>query len=155
MNYDKALACFARALSLGFPRDEERRKSLMGTMLTYLDRLQEITLKSADKSLTLKESTEEMPATNQLNKERRMVIKEMAKLGLQTLARGVKLKRAASDHEKKGELFEAFVLYQECLDCLVAYMDSEKVKANKETSDKIMKLVLEMLEKAESIKKQL
>lgn len=154
--YDKAITAFAKSLKLGFPRKPEFRKQLLKTIVGYIDRLQEICLESGDRTLKLTKSTTNVAAVIDLNKERREVFKSLASEDFQLLSRAVKLKKQAKVYEDEEKFYEAFVLYQECLDCLLAYNDtSTKVKTDEKTKATIKKLILEVLDKAELVKKSI
>lgn len=154
--YDKAITNFSKALDLGFPRKEEYRVKLFEQIVGYIERLQEICLSSGDKTLKLKKSTKQICAVTAIYQERRTTFKILANEGFQLLSRALDLKKRAKEYEIENKRFEAFVLYQECLDCLLAYNDtSERVKNDEGTKKTISKLILEILDKAEGIKKDL
>eukprot|EP00511_Aplanochytrium_stocchinoi_P002814 CAMPEP_0204839952 /NCGR_PEP_ID=MMETSP1346-20131115/35825_1 /ASSEMBLY_ACC=CAM_ASM_000771 /TAXON_ID=215587 /ORGANISM="Aplanochytrium stocchinoi, Strain GSBS06" /LENGTH=243 /DNA_ID=CAMNT_0051977023 /DNA_START=357 /DNA_END=1088 /DNA_ORIENTATION=- len=152
VNYDKALECFANALDHGFPKGDDKRKAICTTMLSYADRLQMLILEYCDPSLGLKESTDTIPARTQLNNKRRDVFSAMTKVNFQALSRGVDLRKRAKAAQEKDLTFAAYVLYAECLDCFMTYMAES---GSKDKNERIMGIVMETLEIAEKLKKEI
>jgi len=151
--YDSALDQFGVALKNGVPTSEDSRKKLVESMSGYLDRIQAI-LKSFGPQPDPKEviSCETVIPYTEVNGRRLETLKAMNKAGFSCVTRGVTLRKEGMEEEEKNNVWVAFLLYSEAIDCFVAYMKADVKGAQNKT---VEKTVLELLDVAEKLKKEM
>mmetsp|Transcript_24033 Transcript_24033/g.42401 ORF Transcript_24033/g.42401 Transcript_24033/m.42401 type:complete len:287 (-) Transcript_24033:127-987(-) len=151
--YDQALEKFGEALDFGVPVSAQACTNLLNSMVGYMDRIHTILseMPSQRDVASVETSGTRVPYTK-LSSNRVKVMQAMGVRGFSCAARGLALRKRAKAELEENRLWPAFLLFSESIDCLVAYMKSDpKGSGNKA----VEKAVLEMLDEAENLKKEM
>mmetsp|Transcript_13003 Transcript_13003/g.23424 ORF Transcript_13003/g.23424 Transcript_13003/m.23424 type:complete len:247 (+) Transcript_13003:54-794(+) len=142
--YDKALEGFSGALNCGIPTGDEARSNLLNSMVGYLDRVQAILLQGeANETVRIFYTS--------VGKNLSGTLQSMSKCGFKCLSRGMELRKRGKVQEESQSHWQAYVLYSEATECFVAYMKTDPKGG---TNEAVKKVVFEMLDSAERLKKQ-
>ena len=122
-------------------------------MLQYLDRIQEILLAQEPQADPSKMSTSASCIPYPVIFDKRVkILQSMTKAGCSCVSRGVELRKQAKVQQEDADTWKSFVFSSECIDCFMAL---RKVVPKGAGNSTVEKAVIDMLDCAEALKKEL